>query len=258
MTILLGLPVGRLRNPAPRLRALLNAVAIGILVFLLFDVLSHANEPVEAALTDAGDGVASWWRFAGLVMVFATAFALGLIGLVYFDRHMNSTSTANGDRRSPSNWTPARRLALLIAAGIGLHNFSEGLAIGQSAAKGEVSLALLLLIGFGLHNATEGFGIVAPLAADPDAELPSWGFLAAMGTLGGGPTFLGTVIGRSFVNDTIFLAFLALAGGSILYVIIQLLNVASRRANNELTMWGIFVGIAAGFATDYVLVAAGI
>ena len=72
--------------------------------------------------------------------------------------------------------TPARWLALLIATGIGLHNFSEGLAIGQAAAPGEISLALVLVIGFGLHNATEGFGIVAPLSGD--AERPSWRFLA--------------------------------------------------------------------------------
>lgn len=55
-------------------------------------------------------------------------------------------------------------LALLIAVGIGLHSFGEGLAIGGSAAIGAISLATLLVIGFALHNATEGFGIVAPLA----------------------------------------------------------------------------------------------
>src|SRR3954447_3533598 len=68
--------------------------------------------------------------------------------------------------RAVTSWSPARRLALLIAVGIGLHNFAEGLAIGQSAASGDVALATLLVIGFGLHNATEGFGIVAPLAGD--------------------------------------------------------------------------------------------
>lgn len=70
MTILLGLPLGRLRNPAPRLRTFLNAATIGILVFLLFDVLAHANEPVESGLLSAVDGSASWLRFAALTTVF--------------------------------------------------------------------------------------------------------------------------------------------------------------------------------------------
>src|SRR3978361_360642 len=85
-TIFLGLPLGRIRHPVPRLRAALNATAIGILVFLLFDVLSHANEPVEAALTAAGDGEGTWIRFAGLALVFAGGIAIGLVGLVYYDR----------------------------------------------------------------------------------------------------------------------------------------------------------------------------
>ena len=117
------------------------------------------------------------------------------------------------------------------------------------------AVALLLIIGFGLHNATEGFGIVAPLAAE--AERPSWAFLATMGLIGGGPTFVGTIVGRSFVNDTIFLLFLAMAAGSILYVVMQLVRVAARQGFPELVMWCIFGGIVAGFATDYVLVAAG-
>src|SRR5438309_10492243 len=82
-TIFLGLPLGRMRNPAPRLRAGLNAVAIGILVFLIFDVLAHANEPVEDALK-AGD----WGQFSGLAALFAGGVAIGLIGLIYYDRLM--------------------------------------------------------------------------------------------------------------------------------------------------------------------------
>jgi ZIP family zinc transporter len=267
LTIFLGLPIGRVQNPMPRMRAALNAGAIGILVFLLFDVLSHANEPVEEALDAAVNHGGSWWRFAGLAAVFAAGVAVGLVGLVYYDRWAAGRRPVRPDGPGAAHvkeMAPARiatrsaavRLSILIAVGIGLHNFSEGLAIGQSAANGDVSLALLLIIGFGLHNATEGFGIVAPLAAE--AQRPSWAFLLTMGAIGGGPTFVGTLVGRSVVSDTLFLAFLALAAGSILYVVIQLLKVASRQGFPEIVMWSIFIGLAVGFATDYVLVAAGV
>ena len=178
-TIFLGLPVGRLKNPSLRMKVFLNATATGVLLFLLWDVLSHAVEPVEGALTAVTrDGTGSWMSFSALAAVAVASFILGVMSLVYYEQWMTGAKSAEAGRPhgpgaasiaefvAPASDTAiaGRRLALLIAVGIGLHNFSEGLAIGQSAAAGEISLAILLIVGFGLHNATEGFGIVAPLA----------------------------------------------------------------------------------------------
>ena len=267
-TVFLGLPAARIRNPSMALRAFLNAVAIGILLFLLWDVLSKGFEPVNAALTSAAKDDGSWWRVIGLASAFFAALAFGLASLCYYDRWVarRAHHTPQGPGAAVATELPApglvarlsepQRLALFIAIGIGSHNLAEGLAIGQSAAKGEISLAVLLIIGFGLHNATEGFGVVAPMAAE--AEVPSWGFLGVLGLIAGGPTFLGTVIGQSFQNDTVFLAFLALAAGSILYVVIELLAVARRLGHKELLTWGLLLGLVAGFATDMILTAAGV
>nr|WP_205267478.1 ZIP family metal transporter [Mycolicibacterium sphagni] len=270
-TIFLGLPVGRLQNPSLRMKVVLNATATGVLLFLFWDVLAHAAEPVETALIAvARDGTGSWMRFGALAAVAAASLMLGLMSLIYYeqwaaDNEPDDTGRAPGPgaagiaeftkARMSDPATAGRRLALSIAAGIGLHNFSEGLAIGQSAAAGEISLAVLLIVGFGLHNATEGFGIVAPLAGDPSR--PSWRFLALLGLIGGGPTFVGTLVGQSFVNDTVSVAFLALAAGSILYVIVQLLRVAQSLGHRSLMHWGLLLGLLLGFATDFVIVAAG-
>src|SRR5207302_5488518 len=116
-----------------------------------------------------------------------------------------------------------RGLALMIATGLGLHNFSEGLAIGQSAAAHALALTGVLVIGFGLHNVTEGFGIAAPMASAEDP--PSWGFLGVAGLVGGAPTLLGSVIGFNVVADWAFVLFLTLAAGALVYVIGEMLAV---------------------------------
>src|SRR5512142_2645098 len=90
-TIYLGLPVGRLRNPAPRTRALLNAVAVGVLLFLLWDVLTHAWEPADQAI-----GKHQYLRTLLDGVVLAAGLGCGLLTLVYFDRWVASRRT--GDR----------------------------------------------------------------------------------------------------------------------------------------------------------------
>ncbi len=261
-TIFIGLPVGRVQSVSPAVKAFLSATATGILLFLLWDVLTAAVVPVESALEGGQDG-----RFFGLAMLLFLGFGAGLLTLALYDRWLRrrrdrallgpgAASMAEFElERHVVMMSPSRWLAIFIATGIGLHNFSEGLAIGQSAAAGELSLALALIIGFGLHNATEGFGIVAPLTGDKD--LPSWGFLAMLGLIGGGPTFVGTLVGQAWVSEALSVAFLALAAGSILYVVVELIPICRRLASKEMVLAGILAGLLLGFATNFVLIAAG-
>src|SRR3954466_9867034 len=261
-TIFLGLPIGRMQNVTAATKAFLAATATGVLIFLFWDVLSQAVGPVETALEDGHDG-----RFAWLAFLLTAGFLVGLMSLVYYDLWMKrrrrraflgpgAASTAEFEHEHHfTGMSPARWLAVFIATGIGLHNFSEGLAIGQSAAADQVSLAIVLIIGFGLHNATEGLGICAPLTGD--REQPSWGFLALLGLIGGGPTFIGTVMGQAWVNESVMILFFALAAGSILYVVMELLNVGRVLASRTVVTWGILLGLFLGFSTDFILVAAG-
>ncbi|HUI37927.1 MAG TPA: ZIP family metal transporter [Gaiellaceae bacterium] len=260
-TIFLGLPLGRYRGADVRLKAAFMAIATGILLFLFFDVVSHGWLPVEEAAEDH-----EWADLVGFGLVFGGGIIAGLMSLVYYDRWMGrhrqrsmlgpgAASAAEFERSWVGRLTAGQWLALLIATGIGVHNFAEGLAIGQSAAADEIGLALALVIGFAAHNATEGFGIVGPMAGEP--EPPSWGYLGLLGVIGGAPTFVGTLIGRSWTNEWLEVAFLAVAAGSILYVVIELLGVLRRFELKLLVAWMLLLGLFLGFGTELIIEAAG-
>ena len=247
-TIVAGLPIGRLRKPAERVRSFLNAVAIGVLLFLVVDVFSNAYAPIKdelQALHDhRGGSVAT--TVTDVVLLLGGA-AVGLLSLALYQRW-----SRRGRAATPS--TPTS-MSLMIASGIGLHNFGEGLAIGTASHLGAIGLSTVLVIGFALHNATEGFGIVSPLVGATNR--PSWAFLGLMALIGGGPTTVGTLVGWWWSSPTLGIVFLSLAGGSIIFVISQLLFVAGRSRHQTTVFVGITIGLLAGFLTDIVVAIAG-
>src|SRR5258708_789354 len=269
LTIFLGLPLAFLKQTPHSLKIFLNMLATGVLIFLLFDVVSKASDPINAALDQVRAHQAGTGTFSLDVFLFVLGIALGSVGLVYFNRSIFGRMRGNtpapvvaealvtgGQGTSGSREVvvekgelSARALALLIATGIGLHNFSEGLASGQSAATGALQLAVVFIIGFGLHNMTEGFGIAGPLTGQP----VSWKFIALLGLIGGGPTFFGTMVGILFHSPQVFILFLALAAGAIIYVVAELLGVAKRFKAPELVMWGLLIGFLLGYATDLIV-----
>ena len=241
-TVFLGLPVARMHGLPKSIQGFLNAFATGILVFLLWDILTHAAGPVEAAIAQGQRG-----PFAAMAAIFAAGIGLGLLGLVYFTRPVFSQLRHGHATPSP------RSLSLAIATGLGLHNLSEGLAIGESAHVGAIAFTGVLAIGFALHNITEGFGIAAPMTTE--AKPASWGFLALAGLIGGGPTFIGTWIGYLASSNYFSIAFLAVAAGALLYVLNELFNLGRRISTPTTFSWGLLSGFLTAFATDLFLTA---
>ncbi|MDV3292782.1 MAG: ZIP family metal transporter [Nitrososphaerales archaeon] len=239
-TIFLGLPVALLRANET-LKGFLSAFATGILVFLIVDVFEHAwNSATEAAVS-AFNGHGSGQVAAVDMFAMFGGLTLGLVSLVAYERRYLGTAAKR-------EIAPGQKIATMIALGIGAHNLSEGLAIGQSYASGAIGLAIVLVVGFGAHNATEGFGIVAPLAGlDPRPKLS---FLVKVLLIGGGPTFVGTILGSLFYSPVAYILFLSLAGGALVYVTMMLFTSGRRRSSNELMMLGVLLGLSAGFLTD--------
>src|SRR5271157_2754824 len=86
-TIFLGLPVGRLRDLSPSARAALTTAAAGVVLFIIYDVLSQAVRPVDAALQAARAG-SSIGEFAAYAATLGGSVAVGLLSVTYLTQRM--------------------------------------------------------------------------------------------------------------------------------------------------------------------------
>ena len=218
----------------------LMALTIGLLAYLFVDA-THDGLESAALVPGSLQGPA--------LFVFGAAAAYLTLEWIggWLARRRRATPRDSGIR---TGWI----LAVLIAVGIGLHNFGEGLAIGSAFALGELTLGTLLIVGFALHNTTEGLAIVAPLARGGQESPVGLAGLVQLGAIGGVPTILGAWLG-AFVNSPVLaVLFLALGVGGIAQVTRQIvMHSAGERGVSAFVREGhVVAGLAAGVLVMYV------
>ncbi|HEV2757897.1 MAG TPA: ZIP family metal transporter [Actinomycetota bacterium] len=194
------------------------AFTVGLLAFLLVDTIAEGLELAGAAGA-ALDG-------AGL---FAIGALTALVALFFLEAELKRRSKASA----------GLVLAYLVAAGIGLHNLGEGLAVGAALAAGEVALGTFLVAGFALHNTTEGLAIVAPLGRE--GTRPGLRHLALLGCLAGLPTIAGAWAGGFAFSPAPAAFAFGVAAGAIAQVVWAITR-SSREGEGLTSRWG-----AAGF-----------
>ena len=231
-SIYLSLPIILSRNRNERRVSFLNAVAIGILIFLIGDVfLDAAGFLYNGSLYGYGSSPV-------YDLVFTGSMAAGF--LILF---------VAGSRRKMM-LTPTE-LALVIALGIAFQNLTEGLLFGAlSVGIGLTGSALVVLVGFIFQNSTEGFPIASPFLGSTEGKS---GVITAALMIGGLPTILGGAVGYFYNDITFDLVFYGLAVGTMLYVILPMLrHVLAGTTSNGLGVAyaGVFVGFVLGFAVN--------
>ncbi len=252
LSIFLSLPVVYSRRAQGRWATALNAVAIGILVFLLADVFSDVSPILYP------NGYVANLTYS---IAFGVAFVVAFLGLYVVDNlpQIRSTSprSTTGDPSARPDTGP-RTTALIIALGIGLQNLTEGLVFGVNWTAGALGILAVVFIGFFLQNVTEGFPIASPFLGTSASRRVS--MMVGLFLVGGLPTLLGGAIGYYWSNNLFLVIFDALAIGAIAYVILPMLRVAFRPLEtrelsirrNQLVYLGVMIGFALGFAVNAV------
>ncbi len=235
-SIFLSLPIVMRKKTGTKTLKLLNAAAIGILLFLMADVFSNAATLLYSKGSLYGYGASPLYS-----LVFAAALAIGFFMLFVFEN------------RSKRGLPPAK-MALMIAVGIGLQNLTEGLVFGSlSVSLGLFSgVALVVLVGFILQNITEGFPIASPFMNYNDRKIGTISLLLLIGCI---PTIIGGVAGFYYSSALFNLFFDGLAIGAILYVIMPMTKHLLKDIDpmhQKVAYAGIFIGFLVGFLVNLI------
>lgn len=238
-SVFLSMPIVFYKKLSARNILFLNALAAGILVFLLMDIYG------DVAAIFGNSTISN-----PLELLFLAAFVIMFLFFVL----------PKGSRDPEEN---PKRTSVLAAIGIGLQNLTEGLVFGSSAAAGALSIYVISAIGFTLQNMTEGFPIAAPLLGSKTKMEKK--FVSAAFLISGIPTIIGTIIGLVFFSDYFIVLFDAFASAAILYVVLVLFHVNIIKAKagskeetvdlNWLSYMGILVGFSIAFIVNYLVVA---
>lgn len=238
LALFVSLPIVLRKEVGSRTVTLLNASAIGILLFLLADVFADIAGIIYPSGTTGG--YVADPTYAAIFIGAAAGCFLILFG------------TEERGRAGPAD---PRRTAAVVALAIGFQNLTEGLVFGANWASGAVGLVGVIFLGFFLQNVTEGFPITAPLVG---TSRPSFGPIVGLFLLAGVPTVLGSAIGYFDASQTLELLFDSLAVGAVLYCLLPMLRVAFRpadtpeasRLRQRLLYVGVLLGFVVGFAVN--------
>jgi len=206
------------------------ALTVGLLLFL---GISATEEAIKISAENLSD------VFNGALLV-ATVAIVSFLALNYAGEKLK-------ERAGASKLAGPIAIALMIAIGIGLHNFGEGLAIGAAIVLGEAALGAFLIVGFAIHNTTEGFAIAAPMAR---TKLMI-GRLAAMGMIAGVPAIFGAWVGGFVYSPFAAVIFLAIGAGAIFQVIVLIMKWIQNE-EGKLSNGSVLAGIAVGMMIMYV------
>ena len=206
------------------------ALTAGLLLFLGIDSVEEAFDVSIENLSTSLNGV----------LLIATTTVLSFLGLYYTSEKLTS-------RADSLTISKPVAIGLMIAIGIGLHNFGEGLAIGAAVGLGSIAFSTFLIIGFALHNTTEGLAIAAPMSRGKLMV----GKLILLGIIAGAPAIFGAWVGGFAYSPFSSVIFLSIGAGAIFQVIVIILKWIREEGDKNLSSLSVVTGFGMGMLIMY-------
>jgi ZIP family zinc transporter len=136
------------------------------------------------------------------------------------------------------------KTSLLVALGIGIHNFPEGVATFV-ATLSDLKLGIALAIAIAIHNIPEGIAIAVPVYAATKSRKKAffWSFISGVSEPIG--ALVAALILLPFINETVIAWTLAMVAGFMVYIAFdELLPVSRQFGHEHLSIVGVIMGMA--------------
>lgn len=210
---LIGLAV---KKPGPRFMGFTLGFSAGVMILVSF------LELFQNSIDNIGFLSANIAFFLGMASIFIID---SLVPHEYIGQHEHQDKKSEGS---------LMRVGLLVAFGIGVHNFPEGMATFAGALK-DARLGVAIAIAIAIHNIPEGVAVSAPIFAATQKRSKAflWSFLSGLSEPLGAA--LAAIILLPFLNDVVLGWVLAAVGGIMVSLAVDELVPAAKSFGSEHT-----------------------
>jgi len=216
------------RQPGPRFMSTTLGFSAGVMILVSF------VELLPAAINSLGFLLAQLGFFAGIAGILLIDF---IIPHEYIGQHEHGGLRTKEDHAM-------LRMGLLVALGIGIHNFPEGMATFAGALE-DVKLGGAIAVAIAIHNIPEGLAVSAPVYAATGSRSKAflWSFLSGVSEpVGAG---LAALFLLPILTPAVMGWLLAAVAGVMVFISIDELVPASRSFGEEhLPILGVVSGMA--------------
>ncbi len=212
-------------------------LSAGVMIYVSFvEILSEAQHSLgELFGAQVGAAYATIAFFGGV----------GIIALIDFlVPQEENPHQARGVEQIDDNSKKLKRMGVMTALAIAIHNFPEGIATFTTAYQ-DPQLGLAIAIAVAIHNIPEGIAVCVPIfyATGSRRKAFWWSFLSGLSEPVGG--ILAYLILMPFISDELMGFILAAVAGIMVYISVdELLPAAHKWGREHVAIAGFVAGMA--------------
>ena len=224
------------REPGPKFMAFILGFSSGVMILVSF------VELLQAGLVHIGFAWAHVAFFVGIMAMFL---------IDYFVPHTyilesNCPGDALDDCGSDDDAAEAKlkRATVLVALGIGIHNFPEGM-VTLAGTLESIDVGVALAVAIAIHNIPEGISVAVPVYAVTKSARAAfkWSFLSGLSEPVG--AVVAALVLLPFLSSVVVGWMLCVVAGFMVFISFdELLPVAHSYGEEHMPILGVVIGMA--------------